>query len=144
MSRLAFQFARLFSTHRSLFGLFGWLALVGVGWRWLALAHPWPGIGTSKGQLVSSILYPAPMRFKYDEELPAVLLILAVACVFIFWLATYLQVHRFEVIPTPISPLYPYCSLRVHACTLLVLSSAEYSVECREAIGSNLKRARLD
>lgn len=49
------------------------------------------GIATSKGQLVSSILFPGIMRFKYDEELPAVLLILGVVCGIIFKAAGYLQ-----------------------------------------------------
>lgn len=49
------------------------------------------GIATSKGQLVSSILYPGIMRFKYDEELPAVMLILGVMCAIIFKAAGYLQ-----------------------------------------------------
>jgi len=41
------------------------------------------GIATGKGELISQILYPVPMRFKYDEELPLVvcmLLVYAFAC----------------------------------------------------------------
>jgi len=49
------------------------------------------GISTSKGQLVSSILFPGVMRFKYDEELPAVMMILGFVCMCIFNLAGYLQ-----------------------------------------------------
>lgn len=49
------------------------------------------GISTSKGQLVSSILFPGVMRFKYDEELPAVMIILGFVCICIFNLAGYLQ-----------------------------------------------------
>ena len=31
------------------------------------------GMATSRGQLMSSIIFPAPMVFKYDEELPIVI-----------------------------------------------------------------------
>ena len=34
------------------------------------------GIATGKGELIASILYPAPMLFKYDEELPVVVILL--------------------------------------------------------------------
>jgi MFS-type transporter involved in bile tolerance (Atg22 family) len=33
-------------------------------------------MSTSKGELLSSILYPEKMLFKYDEELPIVVLLL--------------------------------------------------------------------
>jgi cation-transporting ATPase 13A3/4/5 len=48
-------------------------------------------IDTMKGELVSSILYPGVMRFKYDEEFPVVLCILAACCGAIFNLAQYMQ-----------------------------------------------------
>ena len=35
------------------------------------------GIATGKGELIASILYPAAMVFKYDEELPIVVFVLA-------------------------------------------------------------------
>jgi len=41
------------------------------------------GINTGKGELISQILFPVPMRFKYDEELPlvvAMLLVYAAVC----------------------------------------------------------------
>lgn len=44
------------------------------------------GAHTTKGQLVQSILYPAPMRFKYDEHLKALIILLliysTIACYF--------------------------------------------------------------
>jgi len=41
------------------------------------------GMATSRGQLMSSIIFPAPMVFKYDEELPiviALMVLYAVPC----------------------------------------------------------------
>ena len=41
------------------------------------------GMTTSRGQLMSTILFPAPMVFKYDEELPiviALMVLYAIPC----------------------------------------------------------------
>lgn len=41
------------------------------------------GMATSRGQLMSSIIFPAPMVFKYDEELPivvALMVLYAIPC----------------------------------------------------------------
>lgn len=35
-----------------------------------------PGMATSKGDLLAAILFPKAMLFKYDEELPVVLVLL--------------------------------------------------------------------
>eukprot|EP00656_Telonema_subtile_P009200 TRINITY_DN14315_c0_g1_i1.p1 TRINITY_DN14315_c0_g1~~TRINITY_DN14315_c0_g1_i1.p1 ORF type:complete len:323 (+),score=72.76 TRINITY_DN14315_c0_g1_i1:190-1158(+) len=49
------------------------------------------GIHTSKGQLVSQILFPAQMQFKYDEELPVVFALLFTFGVFATILGSYFR-----------------------------------------------------
>lgn len=44
---------------------------------------PFLGMSTSKGKLLAAILYPEQMLFKYDEELPVVVILLllyAIVC----------------------------------------------------------------
>ena len=48
------------------------------------------GIGTSKGDILSAILYPTQQTFRYDEELPAVVIFLAAYAAFAFALSVYL------------------------------------------------------
>ena len=48
-----------------------------------ALGMSVAGMTTSRGQLMSTILFPAPMVFKYDEELPiviALMILYAIPC----------------------------------------------------------------
>ena len=52
------------------------------------------GIDTGKGELIASILYPQPIMYKYDEELPVVvglLISFALAC---FVAAVQLMLHN--------------------------------------------------
>ena len=49
------------------------------------------GISTSKGNLVSCILFPQRMRFKYDEELPVVIALLGVYATVAFAIALHFQ-----------------------------------------------------
>eukprot|EP01052_Picozoa_sp_SAG31_P034052 SAG31_NODE_3923_length_3749_cov_2.030685_4_plen_534_part_00 len=49
------------------------------------------GVYTSKGELISSILFPAPMNFKYDLELPIAFLMLFIFACFGFVLSLYFQ-----------------------------------------------------
>jgi magnesium-transporting ATPase (P-type) len=52
------------------------------------------GINTDKGQLISQILFPTQMRFKYDEELPAVCLLLGLYAVAAFVLSVHFQTQN--------------------------------------------------
>ena len=47
------------------------------------------GIHTNKGQLISEILYPIPMMFKYDEEFPLYFFVLFCYAMLCFWLSVY-------------------------------------------------------
>ncbi|BBN18845.1 hypothetical protein MPTK1_8g05990 [Marchantia polymorpha subsp. ruderalis] len=49
------------------------------------------GMKTSKGQLISSILYPEKMLFKYDEELPLVVTLLVIYGMVCFAISLYFQ-----------------------------------------------------
>ena len=49
------------------------------------------GINADKGQLISQILHPTPMSFKYDEELPLVVAMLLVYAAVCFIMSLYLQ-----------------------------------------------------
>eukprot|EP00658_Telonema_sp_P-2_P012704 TRINITY_DN14834_c0_g1_i2.p1 TRINITY_DN14834_c0_g1~~TRINITY_DN14834_c0_g1_i2.p1 ORF type:complete len:1308 (+),score=380.72 TRINITY_DN14834_c0_g1_i2:208-4131(+) len=49
------------------------------------------GINANKGQLISTILHPTPMTFKYDEELPLVVSMLLVYAAVCFILSIYFQ-----------------------------------------------------
>ncbi|KAL3676686.1 hypothetical protein R1sor_026634 [Riccia sorocarpa] len=49
------------------------------------------GMETSKGELISSILYPEKMIFKYDEELPIVVTLLLMYGILCFALSLYFQ-----------------------------------------------------
>jgi hypothetical protein len=55
------------------------------------------GINTDKGQLIAQILFPTQMRFKYDEELPAVCLLLLLYAMVAFVLSVYFQVMAYPV-----------------------------------------------
>ena len=49
--------------------------------------------GTSKGQLISTILYPEQLRFRYEEELEVVILLLLIYGIVAFAMSCYLQEH---------------------------------------------------
>lgn len=49
-------------------------------------------MSTSKGKLLSAILFPEPMVFKYDEELPIVMLLLLSYAAVCFALSLFFQV----------------------------------------------------
>lgn len=55
------------------------------------------GIQTSKGQLISHILYPQKLVFKYNEELPIVAGLLIVFALIVFPIAIWFQVRIREV-----------------------------------------------
>ena len=55
------------------------------------------GIQTGKGQLISHILYPQKILFKYDEELPVVAGILIIFALIIFPIAIWFQVRLLSV-----------------------------------------------
>jgi len=50
-------------------------------------------MATSKGELLASILYPHKMLFKYDEELPIVVLLLLVYGIVCFAISIVFQVR---------------------------------------------------
>ena len=52
------------------------------------------GIQTGKGQLISHILYPQRILFKYDEELPVVAAVLIVYALIVFPIAIWFQVSN--------------------------------------------------
>ncbi|KAH7290535.1 hypothetical protein KP509_30G052400 [Ceratopteris richardii] len=45
------------------------------------------GMSTSKGKLLAAILYPEQMVFKYDEELPVVVILLLIYALVCFSIA---------------------------------------------------------
>nr|PNR41660.1 hypothetical protein PHYPA_019065 [Physcomitrium patens] len=51
------------------------------------------GMATSKGKLLASILYPEKMLFKYDEELPVVVLLLLAYGIICFVISIFFQSH---------------------------------------------------
>ncbi|KAG0585432.1 hypothetical protein KC19_2G011200 [Ceratodon purpureus] len=51
------------------------------------------GMATSKGELLASILYPEKMLFKYDEELPIVVLMLLAYGIICFIISIFFQTH---------------------------------------------------
>jgi len=64
-----------------------------VNWVRSVILLPSSGMATSKGELLASILYPEKMLFKYDEELPIVVLLLLTYGIVCFAISIVFQVR---------------------------------------------------